>query len=901
MALAFATLWVPTAVQGAPAPVCGSTGSDVDFDGISDHLDNCSLVANPDQRDTDGDGFGNRCDADLNNDGVVNGLDLVQFRQRFLTTDPHADFNGDGTVNGLDLVIFRQLFLTEPGPKSCDAAPVANFNFVLSSGAGANTVSFNASTSSDDGAIVQYAWDFGDGTAGAGVTTTRTYAANQPTYTVRLTVTDDRGSTSTTTRAVTLPPGLASRPSNSTCTMPPRSSTPVGASLQRVFTNLPSWVFSKPRALVKAPGDTSHYYVVNHNGFIVRFNPTTAATQMFLDLSSVIKEDYETGLLDFAFHPDWNNGKPYIYVFYQRPPSASGFFAQSRLSRFTIVNGVTDRNSEQVWISFNKRIPYHAGGRLDFHPTEKLLYLSTGDDAYEDDDGNGQSTRSWQAKMLRIDVDTPDPVRGKPYSIPSNNPFASSASCTNGAGCPEIYAMGLRNPWRWSFDAVTGNLWLGDVGYNTWEEVNVITRGGNYGWSCKEGRNNYNWGDYASCPGPYIDPLVVHHHGDNFDAVIGGYVVNGHYIYGSFNGQIWSVPAQTSGTPTPQRLIASTGMYLAGFSLGHNGELFVIPHSPSGQVHQVHLTGGTTRTLPAQLSQTGCFEASNPTQPRAGVLPYDLNSPLWSDRAGKRRWMALPNGTNVSAASDGDWNFPIGTLLIKEFDLDGKRVETRFMGRDTDANGGWFGYTYKWNDAQTDASLVAASGETRTVNLPGGGSQQWSYPSVAQCLECHTDVAGRALGPEHGQLNKGYHYPPTANQLTTLASIGVLSGGVPNPAPTLPDPADTSNTLEQRAKSYLHSNCSYCHRPGGPGGITDLRYTTPLSAMGVCNVDPARGSLGISGAKLFKPGAASQSILLRRMQSTDAAVRMPRIGVTLVDQASVDLITQWINSTMSCP
>jgi uncharacterized repeat protein (TIGR03806 family) len=245
--------------------------------------------------------------------------------------------------------------------------------------------------------------------------------------------------------------------------------------------------------------------------------------------------------------------------------------------------------------------------------------------------------------------------------------------------------------------------------------------------------------------------------------------------------------------------------------------------------------------------------------------------------------------------ADGDFEFPIGTVAAKTFSLGGKRIETRLFMRHS--NGNWAGYTYEWNDTQTDADLLLAA-KARVV-----GTQTWNYPSRGQCMSCHTAVAGRTLGPEIGQLNRTITYPSgrVRNQLETLEGLGFLAAPV-GPAAGLakiPDPYGTE-PLENRARAYLHMNCSSCHRSGAGQGPQDFRYSLSFAMTNLCNQDPTNGLLGVTGAKLIFPGDPTRSIVSLRMHSLGAA-RMPPLATSVLDTQGMALIDQWITGLTGCP
>jgi len=196
---------------------------------------------------------------------------------------------------------------------------------------------------------------------------------------------------------------------------------------------------------------------------------------------------------------------------------------------------------------------------------------------------------------------------------------------------------------------------------------------------------------------------------------------------------------------------------------------------------------------------------------------------------------------------------------------------------------------------------LVQGGDTRDI----GNGQRWIFPSESDCLGCHTGAANRALGPEVPQLNRTFLYPQTgrtANQLTTLSAIGVLSQPVDAAsAATMPDPADTQVPVATRARAYLHTNCAQCHRPTGPTPSNmDLRFTTALAATNACDASPQQGDLGLgAAAKLIAPGSPSNSLIINRANRRDSN-RMPPLGSNIVDAQGVALLTEWITGLSSC-
>jgi uncharacterized repeat protein (TIGR03806 family) len=303
--------------------------------------------------------------------------------------------------------------------------------------------------------------------------------------------------------------------------------------------------------------------------------------------------------------------------------------------------------------------------------------------------------------------------------------------------------------------------------------------------------------------------------------------------------------------------------------------------------------------FPTLLSGTGCVDPDDPTTVATGLVPYQVNTPLWSDGAAKRRWLAIPDGTSIAVGADGDFDFPNGSVLIKEFSFDEVPFETRLFVRHDD--GGWAGYTYRWNASHSDAELVASGG----LANQSIGAHTWSYPSRAQCLECHTAAAGRTLGLEIAQLNGSMRYPSgiVANQLETLDAIGMLTdglGGAPETLPALAPLGAPGHSLYARARSYLHANCSNCHRPSGPGqGPMDYRYDTPFPQAAMCDEYPFLSDLGVEDARILTPGSPAKSVMSLRMHALNGN-RMPRLGSRVVDARGTATVDAWIGSIRNC-
>ncbi len=334
--------------------------------------------------------------------------------------------------------------------------------------------------------------------------------------------------------------------------------------------------FEKPVALIPAPTGTA-WYLVEQAGVVSRIEPGASGVKrmVVVDLRDRVDDGpNEAGLLGMALHPRFvETGK--VYLSYTAP----GRPLISRIAEFVSRDGgkTLDAASERILLSLDQPYRNHNGGNIAFGP-DGFLYIGFGDGGSGGDPhGNGQNPDTLLGKLLRIDVDG-----GAPYAIPPDNPYAK------GGGRPEIYASGLRNPWRFSFDRETGALWAADVGQNEWEEIDLIVRGGNYGWNLREGAHCFEADD---CPTEgFIDPVAEYDH-DAGCSVTGGYVyrgkarpaLQGAYLYGDYcSGTIWGLfPKPGGGHEAPRPLIAAD-LRISSFGEDADGELYVLDHDGGG-------------------------------------------------------------------------------------------------------------------------------------------------------------------------------------------------------------------------------------------------------------------------------------------------------------------------------
>ena len=716
------------------------------------------------------------------------------------------------------------------------------------------------------------------------------------------------------------PFGLDARPANATCHVPARPALDTAVRFEPAF---PGLTFATPTYIAQAPGDDTRFYVLEKGGALKTFTRTTTTNAAVTNFATfTVNTDIEGGLLGLAFPPDFATTR-YLYVSYTAPAAVTNYGTnmRSRVVRMHSANGIVADGGMTTMFDVGQPYANHDGGNIQFGP-DGMLYLGLGDGGLGNDPLlAGQNLTMPLGKMLRFDVrDTTATTAG----IPTDNPFfnaANARSCNgfeppaapgDGAGpCKEIWAYGFRNPWRWSFDRESGELWVGDVGQDTWEEIDArVQKGGNYGWNLCEG-NHARGSTTMPCPLSSSILPIVEHPRTEAQSITGGYVYRGNaipalrgtYVYGDYvTGNVWAIVYDDKGAPA-SRILGNVGAgKLTSFGQGNDGEVYLVVGAEIQRLAQATApdagAGGGSTTFPQTLSATGCFAPGDATKPGDALIPYDLISTLWSDGADKKRYMALPDGQVIRVLDDGDWDFPIGTVLIKTFSVGGKRIETRLFMRHDD--GGWAGYSYEWNDAGTDATLLPAS---KQKNL---GSQNWTYPSRTQCLQCHTNAANGALGPDTTNMNRDEIYPATnrvSPQLATLEHIGLFGGHLPHGPPAIgafASPADATQGIEARARAYLHTNCSHCHRPGGGGqGPMDLRWTTPFADTKTCNQPNSQGV--INGASvIIAPGIPARSVMAQRIHATDSK-RMPPVAVSIPDPLGTQLIDDYISSIAACP
>ncbi len=689
--------------------------------------------------------------------------------------------------------------------------------------------------------------------------------------------------------------------------------------IERAF---PALSFTNPVLMIEIPDDSLRLAVVQKNGLIRVFarEPAPAANDVstFLDISDRVLNAGEQGLLGLAFDPDYaNNGQ--FYVYYSWNGTNPGTSYVSRFTNDNPAQNSVNPASEEILLEIPQPYTNHNGGMIAFGPDD-MLYIALGDGGSGGDPlDSGQDTTTLLGSILRIDVGAePDPSLD--YHIPTDNPFFEGGP-DGTATRKEIYAYGLRNPWRFSFDALNGHLFAGDVGQGAREEIDVITPGGNFGWRIMEGFLCYNPPQCSS--DGLILPLVDYGRTEG-NSVTGGYVylgdqvpsLYGLYIYGDYgSGRIWGLRYDGTRLDGPYVLVGSSGLNISGFGQDSSGEVYVLDLF-SGNVYVLRpvISGGDFPTrlsdIPALLTAGGGVDQTD-----EGIIPYEPSAKLWSDGTLKERYIALPDLDQIGYRDSGGWDFPENSVVIKNFILPmderdpvntARRLETRMLYR---KNNQWHGFSYEWNDAETDARLLWGA-KTKTYNIIDRDGRPVSidylFPSRSQCIQCHTNAANGILGPNTPQMNFSIAYPAsgvTDNQLRTYDHIALFSAPLPDiPAhlPAMPDSGDVSASMQKRARAYLAANCSMCHRPNGPAPTNlDFRWEISNSQMNAINVPPGNGDLGIEGALIISTHDIEKSVLLRRIELRDGLFQMPPLGTSRRDAEGESVLRQWIISLKS--
>lgn len=694
----------------------------------------------------------------------------------------------------------------------------------------------------------------------------------------------------------------------------------------------PGVTFSSPVAIAAPSGESNRLYVAERAGRIRALTNlvTVGDKALVLDISSRVQNDgQELALKGFTFHPGYaTNG--YFYVTYCH---TNGRVRISRFTRNPTNDLEADPDSELVLIEHERDAGFHNVNHLTFGP-DGYLYIGMGDEGQPGNiNPNAQViTQDFWSAILRIDPDKrtnslpPNPhpaIAGATnYAIPPDNPFIGVTQFNGVAVNPatvrtEFHSVGYRNPWQFSFDPDTGELWVGDVGDQMRESVRIMPPGANAGWPYFEGTLP---GPQTPPPGFTFDPPVWEYPHDvgpfAGSALIGGIVVRstnypdliGTYLcIDHISGHLWSIERGPSGTNVT-RIAGQGGVVQLGIDPS-NGDVLLVNHNYG--IIQRLIENTNSLPFPNKLSDTGLFTNLVQLAPAAGVQSYQINLPFWSDYAIKRRWFAVSNLTDgFGWKRDDPWETPPGAVWIKHFDIELdrfnsntlRRIETRLLVRTTN---GAYGVSYRWNEAGTEAFLVPDIGDLIDLPVTNSGvpaTQRWTIPSRGECLTCHRPDAGFVLGFNTRQLNRdGTIGNASGNQLAMMDLAGWFTNAIEHPTllPRHVRANETNYSLEVRARSYIAVNCGYCHQ--GPGFISgsewDGRAHTLLEDAGLVRVPPLYNA-GNTNNLLLAPGVPTNSVIRNRMAAEYGFSRMPPLASSMLDYDGIQLVADWITDQL---
>ena len=703
----------------------------------------------------------------------------------------------------------------------------------------------------------------------------------------------------------------------------------------------PGVTFDRPTEVVFAKAGSA--YVLERSGKLWLVDSGAVARKRLVhDWSSEVGPiSHELGAVGLALHPNFDaqgNATKEAFVWYTSRVGGQWFDNLDRIKLDASGESVEPGGVARMICQLDED-PDHNGGTLKFG-ADGFLYISVGDEGNCDCGNHQRVDKDLFSGVLRLDVDClggdvshppkSSPVTGevKGYFIPSDNPFVGRPGALE-----EFWAVGLRNPFRMSFDSVSGRLFAGDVGAREFESVVEVKKGSNHRWSIYEGASEYAMrerGIPKQLVGELTAPLLTYPHTGMNRAVIGGVVyrggelpdLRGLYIYGdNSSGHIWGLDIKTLEQRDLLTLTARGDDGLVSFAVDAAGEVYLVTMGGEGggRIRRlVEANDSQVVSLPAKLSQTGLFEAVATARPVAASIPYSINREMWYGRSGvrtERFVVKLSHDSSPEFHAAKRWTLSGGMAFVKTVMIGDRRVETQVLvisGLDS-----VHGVSYRWNSAQDDADIVLDSVEGIV------GESVWPYTGSEGCASCHNLSVGalRAFSTEQLNVESQLVDLRRAGLFKTRGALTLRYWGMNGPVNAIGELLDIHAKLHDRPlvnpgklgeyprmlqlgepgtasehlRAYLAVNCDSCHQQGGVGGASfDARYAVPLEDRELVGADALRPVDGLH--VLVDPEVPESSVMLRRVQSTQPGLQMPPIPVGLPpDPEAARLIREWLS------
>lgn len=627
-------------------------------------------------------------------------------------------------------------------------------------------------------------------------------------------------------------------------------------------------------------------YYAEQTGHIRIVEDGVVLPRPLLDISARLSVYWESGLIGFQFDPAFPE-KPYLFVVYV----AKDPHVHHVISRFTVEGDFVDLASERILLEGDDQATLggsqrggHQGGPIRFGPDGRL-YIAIGEQTEEK---ASQSLETLQGKILRINRDG---------SIPEDNPFYER---TQGK-YRSIYAIGIRNPFGLAFHPGTGRLYEADIGKSSFDEINEILAGRNYGWPLAEGMSDDS--EFTNPIHAYPPAIGRSICGSAFYPELGAFPFpwKGKLFFADWASN-W-VKAIDVDKPEVALDFATEFDKPVALDIAPDGALWVLNRGTrwrdenkfknnSGSLTRVSYVGGDyseneTVAFSQSLLDAGVLVDSKPFQLSAGFERFEMNNPIWRPGVRVANWLKMPDGGKIVHSSDSDWAFPEGAMIVQHFeDLLGEPHETHLY--ESNGDGTYKASAYRWSQNVEVAAIVERS---EFMPMKSDASIMWLSPGPTARLAPETAIFGFQPQFNARQLNK-------ENQLVEWGARGWLENSLSDreigKLPKLHPLEDESIPEIERIRSYLDVNCASCHKPGGPSrGFFDARFQTSFKDQNLVSEQLMAGDLGVSGAKLIAPGDPEKSILYLRLARKDG-FRMPPGSINAEDPPILPLLEKWI-------